>query len=395
MAKLTALKIKTAGPGRHGDGGGLFLAVRPEGSKAWILRVQFRGRRRDFGLGGLDILPLAEAREKAAAWRKLAKNGVDPSLESRKVTAVIPTFEKAAEEHHANLKRGLKNKKHSDQWINTLKAYAFPALGKLPVDAIDAGLIWSALGPIWQEKSETARRVRQRIASVLDYAKAKGWRETEAPMRALAKIASKQKTKAGNFAAMPYVEVPALMVRLRAAEQTMGRRALQFTILNASRSGEVREARWREIDFDKAEWTIPAARMKMGRQHIVPLSEPVMAILKDLAGLLGHNPDELIFPGLRDKPLSDATMAKAFRAAGGHGYTVHGTARSSFRDWCAEMCPTVPGDVAEAALAHQVRSKVERAYRRATYLDQRRELMQSWANYLGGKSNIVSLAAAS
>jgi integrase len=393
LAKLTALKVKNTGPGRHGDGGGLFLVVRPEGSKAWVLRVQLNGKRRDFGLGGVDVLPLGEAREKAAAWRKLAKSGMDPSVEAKRVTTVIPTFEKAAAEYHVNAKRGWKNSKHANQWISTLKAYAYPTLGKLSVNAIDAPLIWSALGAIWQEKPETARRVRQRIASVLDYAKANGWRETEAPMRALGKIASRQTAKAGNFAAMPYAAMPVLLACLRDAEQTMGRRALQFTLLTAARSGEVRGARWREIDLDAAEWTVPAERMKMGRQHIVPLPAPAVAILRHLAGLLGHKSDELVFPGLRNAPLSDMTLAKVFRTAGGAGYTVHGTARSSFRDWVAEQCPSVPGDVAEAALAHQVKDKTERAYRRATYLEERRKLMAAWADYLVSNSNVVPLAA--
>lgn len=391
MAKLTALKVKNARIGRHGDGAGLFLVVRPEGSKAWVLRVQFQGKRRDFGLGGADVLSLVEAREKAATWRKMAKAGLDPALEARKERSEIPTFEQAAQRYHDNVKGGWKNPKHAAQWISTLQAYAYPTLGKLRVDMIDAPLIWSALGSIWQEKPETARRVRQRIGTVLDYSKANGWRETEAPMRALAQIASRQTKRAGNFAAMPYAELPDLMSGLRDTEQTIGRRALQFTILTAARSGEVRGARWREIAFDKAEWTIPAERMKAGKLHIVPLSAPARAILRELADVLGEDPDALIFPGLKGQPLSDMTLSKAFRVSGGEGYTVHGTARSSFRDWVAEQCPTVPGDVAEAALAHAVKGKVEAAYRRATYLEQRRELMTKWAQYLAGESNVIAM----
>lgn len=394
MGKLTALKVKNAKAGRHGDGAGLFLVVRPEGSKAWVLRVQCNGKRRDFGLGGADVLPLIEAREKAAEWRKLAKAGRDPSLEAKREEIEIPTFERAAQQYHDNVKGGWKNPKHRAQWVQTLKTYAYPILGKRRVNAIDAPLIWSALGAIWQEKPETARRVRQRIASVLDYSKANGWRETEAPMRALAQIASRQTKRTGNFAAMPYAELPDLMCGLRDAEQTIGRRALQFTIFTAARSGEVRGARWREIDLDKAEWTIPAERMKAGKLHIVPLSPAALAILRELADVLGDDPDALIFPGLKSQRLSDMTLSKAFRVAGGEGYTVHGTARSSFRDWVAEQCPTVPGDVAEAALAHAVKGKVEAAYRRATYLEQRRKLMAAWAEYLAGGSNIVQLAAA-
>lgn len=388
MGKLTALQVQRAKPGRHGDGDGLFLHVRPEGSRSWVLRVQVNGKRRDLGLG--STLSLTEARDKAREWRKLAKEGkpVPP-----KVQRDIPTFEAAAREYHELNKGGWKNAKHAAQWISTLEAYAFPTLGRLTVDLIDAPLMWAALGAIWQEKPETARRVRQRIGTVLDYAKAHGWRDTEAPMRALARIVSPQTKQAGNFAAMPYRQLPAFMAKLRASESTLGKLALQFQILNASRSGEVRGARWGEIDFERKEWIIPAERMKAKKLHIVPLSPASLAVLEEVAGLFRPKPDDLIFPGLRGKQLSDMTIAKAFKVAGGGAYTVHGTARSGFRDWAAEMCPTVPNDVVEKALAHGVKDKTEAAYRRATYLEQRRPLMASWADYLAGASNVVRLAA--
>jgi integrase len=379
MGRLTAVQVRNAKPGRHVDGQGLILLVRSSGSRSWVLRVQVNGKRRDYGLG--STLSLAEAREKAIAWRKLAKNGTDPSRQTKQALRIIPTFEAAARSYHEAQKGGWKNGKHAAQWLRTLEVYAFPSLGSRTVDDIEATDIWSALGPIWQERPETARRVRQRIGTVLDFAKAKGWRETEAPMRAVAKIASRQRRSAGHFAALPYRELPGLLSRLLAAEQTIGRRALQFAILNASRSGEVRGAKWSEIDLERQEWTIPGERMKKGMQHIVPLSSQAIAILSELRVLFGSSPEALVFPGQAGKPLSDMTLAKAFKANGGQGFTVHGTARSSFRDWVAEQT-SFPGDWAEAALAHSLPNKVEAAYRRTTFLEQRRALMEAWAAFL-------------
>jgi integrase len=389
MGKLTALKVKNAKPGRHVDGQGLMLMVRAEGSRSWVLRVQVNGRRRDFGLG--STLSLLEAREKAARWRKLAKEGIDPSAEARRAIVMIPSFAEAARAYHADQKAGWKSPKHAAQWLKTLEVYAFAAIGSKTVDAIDASDMWSVLGPIWQDKPEQARRVRQRMGTVLDFAKAKGWRDTDAPMRALTKISSRQRKKAGNLSAMPYAEIPTLMRRLGIAEQTMGRRALQFQLLNASRSGEVRGASWDEIDLERAEWKIPAERMKGKAEHIVPLSASAVAILRDLAELIGKRRGELVFAGAKGKPLSDMTLGKAFKADGGGGYTVHGTARSGFRDWVAEQT-TFPGEWAEAALAHAVPNKVEAAYRRTKFLEQRRKLMAAWADYLVGRSSVITLA---
>jgi integrase len=390
MGKLTALQVKNAKPGRHVDGQGLILLVRPEGSRSWVLRVQAMGKRRDFGLG--STLTLTEAREKAAFWRKLAKSGVDPSLESKRVRQVIPTFATAARTYHASQTAGWRSPKHAAQWLTTLETYAFPSLATVTVDRIEAADMWAVLGPIWQDKPETARRVRQRMGTVLDFAKAKGWRETEAPMRALTKLSSRQLTKAGNHPALPYSEIPALMQRLRATDQTMGRRALQFCLLNASRSGEVRGATWGEVNLERAEWTIPATRMKGGVEHIVPLTPPALAILTDLSGLVDDKPDEPIFPGTKGQALSDMTLSKVFKAAGGQGYTVHGTARSGFRDWVAEQT-SFPGEWAEAALAHAMPNKVEAAYRRTKFLEQRRTMMTAWSDYLTMKKNVVALSA--
>ncbi len=388
MGNLTALQVKNAKPGRHADGKGLYLFVKPTGAKSWVLRVQGDGRRRDFGLGPVDLVSLQDARDKAIEGRKLVRKGLDPSLEWKRVQCVIPTFEVAARKYHENIEGGWKNDKHGKQWLSTLETHAFPIIGNKRVDMIDTPAIQSVLLPIWLIVPETARRVRQRIGAVLDFAHGQGWRAGEAPMRAVAKGLPKQPRQGAHFAAMPYSELPAFMAKMRGMEASVGRLALQFTILTAARSGEVRGATWDEVDMDKALWTIPASRMKAGEAHTVPLSVAALDVLREIQGFITGREGEPIFPGMRGKPLSDMTLAKALRVAGGDAVTVHGM-RSTFRDWVAEKMPTVPGDVAEAALAHAIQNKTEAAYRRAKYLDQRRELMAKWAEYLSGRSSNV------
>lgn len=344
------------------------------------------------GLGSVDVLSLVEAREKAAEGRKLAKAGHDPSFEWRKARETIPTFKQVACRYHDIVKSGWKNGKHRAQWLATLEQHAFPLIGGTRVDLVDATAVQSVLLPIWLKVPETARRVRQRIGAVLDFAHGQGWRAAEAPMRAVSKGLPRQPRKDGHFAAMPYSHVPVLMAKLQATEPSVGRLALQLTILTAARSGEVRGAVWEEFDLDAAVWVIPGGRTKAGQEHHIPLSKPAINILREVQGLITGPPGEPVFPGVRRKPLSDATMAKALRVAGGADYTVHGF-RSAFRDWVAEMMPTVPGDVAESALAHSIPNRTEAAYRRAKYFDQRKSLMAAWADYLGGKDNVVRLAS--
>lgn len=374
-----------------------------------MLRVQVDGKRRDFGLGGVDLnrkwdavddrsassgrslLTLKEARVKAAEGRRLAKAGKDPSIEWRRISEEIPTFETAARTYYESVKDGWRNAKHAAQWLSTLEAYAFPKIGRKRVDEVDATAMHAVLAPIWYEKSETARRVRQRMGSVLDYAKAKDWRSTEAPMRALAAMFGRRQAKGGNFPAMPYADLPGLMASLSAGD-TVGRAAVRFAILTAARSGEVRGATWDEIDLEAKVWTVPAKRMKGGAEHSVPLSDAALEILQTMSGMIRGQKGELVFKGRSGKPLSDMTLAKAFKVAGGETFTVHGTARSSFRDWVAEQT-SFPDAWAEAALAHTLPNKVEAAYRRTKFLDQRRGLMEAWADYIGGKSNVVQLAA--
>ena len=403
---LTVTQAKNAKPGRHSDGKGLYLLVKPGGTKSWVLRVQHNGRRQDFGLGTftaepMDVpiplhkrrsLTLAEAREKARIGRELAKAGMNPSAVWRHVEEEVPTFRQAAERYHAQVSKGWRNGKHGEQWLNTLKTYAFPVIGNLSVDAIDAPAIQKVVLPIWLTKGETARRIRQRIGVVLDFAHGKGWRKAEAPMRALNQLMGGLKQpKGGNFSAMPYQQLPAFMAKLQEGDFSIGRLALQFLILTAARSGEVRKARWRDVDLEAAEWRVPPENAKTARLHIVPLAPAATEILKQQRELFAPKPNDLIFPGLKG-PMSDATLAKVLRVNGGADFTVHGF-RSSFRDWAAE---TGFADAwAEAALAHTNPNRTESAYRRTTFFEQRRDkLMPAWASFANGsKNNVVRLAS--
>lgn len=408
---LTVKQCQNAKSGRHSDGRGLYLLVKPKGARSWVLRVQSRllddGERKDFGIGSyldsrsgpppvelsrLKSLTLAEAREKAKLGRDLAKAGINPSeLWNKPEAAPAPTFEQAAREFHAEIEKGWRNGKHGAQWLSTLENYAFPLIGNMTVDAVEASDVQSVLLPIWLTKGETARRVRQRVLATLDYAHAKKWRDKEAPARAVGQLMKAIKQpRGGNFAAAPWAEVPGLMAKLRADTQTMGRLALQFCVLTAARSGEVRKARWSEMDLGAKEWRLPAEHTKTRRPHIIPLTPAAIAVLNEAKGLFDGDPNALVFVGNKGRALSDATMAKALSVAGGGNATVHGM-RSAFRDWAADTGQ--PDAWAEAALAHGIPDKVEAAYRRTVFFPQRRDtLMPAWDSFLSEPSNIVSLA---
>jgi integrase len=411
MGKLTALKIKAAGPGRHPDGDGLYLIVRDTGSRQWLLRIQADGKRRDLGLGGADTstrtpesaqaaeriplldrrsLTLAEAREKADAYRRMVRAGLDPVAERDKVVAEIPTFEAAARDCHKELKSGWRNQRHTDSWLACLVTYAFPAIGAKPVDVIDSIVVRDLLSPIWIEKEETARRVLQRIGAVLDFSHIKGWRKTETSLKSVRKGLPRQRREDSHFEAMAYEDVPAFVASLRSSVSTVGRDALDFTILTAVRSNETRFAVWSEIDLKKKIWTIPGTRMKMNQTHVVPLATAAVEILTRRWEARTKN-DGFVFFSRPDKPLSDMTMTKILRDAEFEKITVHGF-RSSFTDWAAETTK-VPKEVVDKALAHKLPDKVEAAYRRTDFLERRRQLMTMWANYLSGASSVVRLAA--
>ncbi|MCA1653680.1 MAG: integrase family protein, partial [Sphingomonadales bacterium] len=257
---LTALKVKSAKPGRHGDGAGLYLLVSNTGAKSWMLRVQVGGKRRDIGLGALSDATLEEAREKARGLRKAARAGHDPIAERDKAKMAIPTFKAAAEACHDARKAGWKVR-HADAFLSTLKLHVFPKIGSLRVDSVDEKDIIAVLAPLWHEKPTAARKLRQRVGTVLDFAKASRWRSTGAPRDGLRTLLSKQEPP-GNFASMPYSDVPAFMTSLSDKIETTGRLALRFAILTAARSGEVRAAKWSHIDLEARTWTRPASLMK-------------------------------------------------------------------------------------------------------------------------------------
>ena len=378
MGSLTAIKLRNLkDAGRYSDGNGLILVLNQSGKASWIVRVQNAGRRRDIGIGSYPEISLGEARETAADVRRQAKAGIDVIAERKKEKNVIPTFRSAAVRVHEEHKASWKNGKHQAQWLATLQTYVFPHIGERLVSEIEGPAIRDALAPIWLSKPETARRVRQRIGTILDWSYAKGYRTTEAPMRSIAKGLPKQPRKSGHFAAMPFEDVPAFLAKLR-SRTSIGRLALEFLILNASRSGEVRGACWSEIDLEGRIWSIPAERMKVDREHHVPLTPQAMDVI-ERARVFRCEASDLVFPGQRPKlPMSDMTLLKIVRDMD-LDCTVHGF-RSSFRDWVAEETD-YQGEVAEAALAHTISNKVEAAYRRTDFFAKRKSLMRDWANF--------------
>lgn len=384
---LTAVSVKQKGVGMHADSlaRGLYLRVAPTGARNWILRYQLAGRRRDMGLGGLPDVTLAEARERAAELRKLIRQKIDPlshqHVEKRSETIRKQldawTFTKCAEAVHETLRPGWKNPKHADQWINSLTAYAAPLIGEKPVASVDVAAVLDVLRPIWTEKPETARRVRQRLDTVMEWAVAHGYAEKN-PVSAASVFLPKQRETTEHHAAMPYQDVPAFVAKLRKLMLTAGRLALEFLILTAARSGEVRGATWAEVDLAAKVWTVPADRMKASRDHRVPLSDQAVAVLKLAGETFGK--DGLIFPGSRrGKPLSDMTLGAVLKRMK-IDVTVHGF-RSSFRDWCAET--GVSRELAERALAHAVKDQTEAAYHRTDQLEQRRPVMNAWSAFVG------------
>jgi integrase len=382
LGRLSASSVKAARtPGRYSDGDGLFLLIGPSGSKSWVCRVQKEGRRRDFGLGSEKKVTLGQARQLSTQVRSQIQAGIDPIAERRKREG-IPTFREAAAKVFAENHKSWRNAKHRGQWLSTLERYAFPIFGDVAVSEIDGPLVRDALVAIWLEKPETARRVRQRIASVIDWAIAKGYRTMPLPMAAINKSLPKSRAKAVHHSALPYTDVPAFIQRLRERE-SIGRLAFEALILTAARSGEIRLAVWSEIDLEAKLWTIPLERMKAGREHVVPLSNAAIRVFNHAASYRELRSD-LVFPGVRTgKPLSDMTLTKICRdmsiAAVPHGF------RSSFRDWVAEETD-FDGDIAEMALAHTIENKVEAAYRRGNLLEKRKRLMQAWCDFCTGNA---------
>jgi integrase len=381
--RLTARKVATAKPGKHSDGGNLYLIVSETGSRKWVLRFTWRGAAKEMGLGSANDVPLADARERAADARRTLSKGLNP-IDERKRDSGIPSFGEMADIVCETLSAGFRNDKHKAQWRMTLRNYAAPLRGK-PVDTVATDDVLAVLKPIWSEKPETASRLRGRIEKVLDAAKAKGYRSGENPARWRGHLdhllPKPQKLKRGHHAAMPYEAVPAFIAELRQREATAAR-ALEFCVLTAARSGEVIGLRRSEVDFDKKIWIVPPARMKAGREHRVPLSARAFAIVK---GLAKEHQGDFLFQGQRhNKPLSNMAMDMVLRRMKRTEATVHGF-RSSFRDW-AGNASSFPRELAETALAHVIGDKAEQAYRRSDALEKRRKLMDAWAQYCEPRS---------
>ena len=371
---LSAVKVNSiTAPGRYADGNGLYLVVEETGAKRWILRTVVQGTRTDLGLGGLTLVSLKTAREKAVAQRTIARDGGDPRQERRDRDA-IPTFEKAARTVHEEYSPTWRNPKHAAQWINTLTEYVFPIFGKKRVSEIDTPDVKRALSPIWLKKPETARRVKQRIGTVLDWAKTSGYRAGDSPVEAVTDGLPDQPKNGGHHAAMKYADVGAFIEKLRAHDCAESiRLAFEFMILTAARTGEVIGAQWGEIDGET--WTIPAGRMKAEREHRVPLSARCSQILEQARELGGP----YCSPGrTKDKPLSNMVFLMTLRRMD-VDTTAHGF-RSSFRDWAAEQT-NYPRDVAEMALAHTIKDKTEAAYRRGDLFEKRAMLMAEWERH--------------
>jgi integrase len=377
-------------PGRHADGNGLYVVVDKSGAKRWVFMSWAGGRQVETGLGGIAAISLAMARERAQECRRLVANGKSPTEARRRQSPQQPTFGDIADEVIASLQDGWRNAKHGAQWQMTMRVYAAPIRSK-PVANVSTDDVLKVLRPIWTEKAETASRVRGRIERVLDAAKAKGFRSGENPARWRGHLdhllPRRRKLQRGHHPAMPWADVPGFVARLRNSD-SVGARCLEFVVLTAARSGEVLHSKrdgqtcgalWTEIDFHSKLWTVPAVRMKAGREHRVPLSTRVMDILAEMQQL---RTSPFIFPGPSGAPLSSMALEAILRRMElKPGATVHGF-RSSFRDYVGEATE-FPRDLAEAALAHFVGDAVERAYRRGDALERRRALMEAWAQHCG------------
>lgn len=413
--KLSAVAVqRMKEPGYYGDGAGLWLQISKLGGKSWVFRFTFNGKAREMGLGPVHTVSLAEARAKAAAQRKLVADGIDPISErkaaqdaAKQAEANAKTFADCAAAYIAAHRDGWKNPKHVDQWTNTLETYAYPFIGQLSAAAVDTALVMRVLQqptkvddeekPLWHCKTETASRLRGRIESVLDYAAVHGYRNGENPARwkghlAMLLPARSKVQKVEHHAALPYVEMGAFMVELRKREGITAR-ALEFALLTAARSGEVRGATHSEFDLDARIWTIPAERMKMKKEHRVPLSDAAIALLKSVPKV---DDCEYKFPSPRGGMLSDMSLTAVLKRMGRGDLTQHGF-RSTFRDWAGETT-AYPREVIEHALAHQLKDKAEAAYQRGDLLAKRARLMGDWTTYCATvqskADNVVAINAA-
>ena len=361
---LSAAFVRSAPPGRHADGNGLYLFVQPSGTRSWIQRLLVRGRRRELGLGSLALVPLAEAREKALAEKRRSQG--------------IPTFAEAAARVLEQKRAGWRNPRHPREWMSSLRRFAFPRIGKMPVSEVTSADVLEILTPVWHQQAPTARRVRQRLRAVLEWSVAMEFR-IDNPCDRIGPVLGPQQDVTEHMQALPHREVAAVIRRVRASQAVpVAKLALEFLVLTAARWGEVRWAEWEDIDRDGRVWTVPARRAKTNRRHRVPLCGRALEIL-EAAQALEEGAGPLVFTHGGGKPLHDSQLRRLLHelgiAAVPHGF------RSTFRDWAGEETDH-PREVIEAALAHVVRNRVEAAYARSDLFERRRILMDDWARYL-------------
>lgn len=375
---LTAAAVRNLGPGFHADGGNLYLKVDPSGARRWIVRLNVQGKRRDIGLGATALVSLTEAREGALQYRKAARAGDDP-LAAKRLLQSIPTFEEAAREVHAHNEGGWRNDKHKKQWLSSMERHAFPSLGSKRIDKIVSADVTRALDGVWLSHPETGRRIKQRIGKVMLWAKARGHR-TDNPADAVQEgLAKHDRSTVKRMKALPHGEVSNAIATVAASKASDATKlAFELLVHTACRSGEVRGARWSEIDFANSVWTIPAERMKKKKLHRVPLTDQAAAVLERAKALRLDDVD-LIFPSATGKTLSDMTLSKLMKEQGidavPHGF------RSSFRDWAGEATHHAR-EIIEFALAHVISDKAEAAYARSDLFEKRKVLMADWSDFI-------------
>ena len=391
--RLNAVRVRNESvPGRYADGNGLYLVVDPSGAKRWLLRTIVGGKRCDIGLGSVHLVPLADARDEAARLRRMARAGGDPLAERRRERVTVPTFKEAAEKVHTAHAASFRNPKHKADWISSLQMYAYPYFKDHRVNAVTSADILKALGAIWLSRPETARRVRQRLRTIFDWAKASGFRSGDNPVDGIGRVLPRHKGEKAHHPAIPYGQVPAFLEVVReAAANDATKLAFEFLILTAARTSEVLGARWEEIDLEGRTWTVPASRIKAGREHRVPLSSRCIALLKDVQSI--SDGGQFVFPGrYANKPMSNTVFLMLLRRLKRDDITGHGF-RSAFRDWAAERT-SFSRSVCEAALAHVIENKTEAAYFRSDLFEQRRSLMDTWAAFVTSKKgDVVPLRA--
>ncbi len=385
---LTNIQVNNlSSPGKHYDRDGLYLNINKSGSKSWVYRYQLNGKRTEMGLGSIKDVNLAHARDLALENRKLHKSGINPIAHRDKTRNTVPevhslSFDECAETYITAHEPSWRNIKHASQWRNTIKQYASPVFGHLPVDQIDTDLVMQVLDPIWHTKTETASRVRGRIENILSWAIVRGYRAGPNPAlwRGHLSILLPQRSKVQairHYPALPYADICSFMQQLQ-TKTSLSAKALKLTILTACRTSEVLGAQWGEFDLEAKVWTIPAERMKARREHRVPLSDQIVVLLESINREVSN---DWVFPSRNNKPLSNMAMLNLLQKNMGRSdLTVHGF-RSTFKDWAMEET-VFPGELSEAQLAHTIQNAAQAAYERGDKLEKRREMMQEWTDYL-------------